>query len=193
MLHEAVLLCQNLLEPGEAGEGILLRQLRLALNEWQGIVDEVVRHAVAFGVDPLLRDLLLLVCNRGEGEQHHRAMVLAVDIIALERDHLTGHSGNSLNNSFTACVICFVDIGRGGKMRAAALQKAQLNAAHLGAGVLLDNFREHGGKPAELDMAESVGRGGLRLGNEGAVGIMDALGHSDEYLAVLLIQCVDVR
>ena len=26
-----------------------------------------------------------------------------------------------------------------------------------------------------------------------AVGIMDALGHSDEYLAVLLIQCVDVR
>ena len=40
------LLHQHLFQLGEAGEGILLRQLRLALNEWQGIVDEVVTSLV---------------------------------------------------------------------------------------------------------------------------------------------------
>ena len=40
---------------------------------------------------------------------------------------------------------------------------------------------------AELGMAEAVGAGGLGLGDEAAVGIVDALGDGDDAVAVFLV------
>ena len=48
------LFCQNFLQLGEAGEGVHLGQIRLTLNQRQGVLDELVVHAVALGIDPLL-------------------------------------------------------------------------------------------------------------------------------------------
>ena len=77
-----------------------------------------------------------------------------------------------------------LDVGAGGHMGGAALQQAQLDAADLGAGGSLDHVGQAGSQAAQLGMAEAVGAGGLRLGDEAAVGIVDALGHGDD--AVLL-------
>ena len=50
-----ILLGQHLFEFGEAGERILLRELRLALNEGQHIVDELLLDAVVQKEDSLPR------------------------------------------------------------------------------------------------------------------------------------------
>ena len=150
MLHEAVLLCQNLLEPGEAGEGILLRQLRLALNEWQGIVDEIVRHAVAFGVDPLLRHLLLGVCDLGERQQLRLAGVATVDRAALEGDHLIGDARDGVLHRGASGHDGLLDVGLAGEVRGAALEQGKLDAADLRAGLLLHDVSQTRGKAAEL-------------------------------------------
>ena len=72
-------------------------------------------------------------------------------------------------------------------MSAAALQKAKLDPAYLGAGALLEQGSEQGSKAAQLCVAETVGSGRLRLGDKAAVSIMDSLGNSDQNLAVLRI------
>ena len=77
-------------------------------------------------------------------------------------------------------------------MGGAALQQAELDAAHLRAGLFLHDIRQRGGKSAELRMTEAVGRGGLRLGDERAVGIVDAFGDGDDAVAVLLIGLGDL-
>ena len=78
-------------------------------------------------------------------------------------------------------------------MRAAALQQTKLNAADLGAGALLEQLRQLHGQTAELRMTEAVRRAGLSLGNETAVGVMDALGNGDQHLAAVgLVDLVDV-
>ena len=60
------LLGQHFFEFGETGEGVLLRELGLALDEGEDIVDELLLDAVVRVVDPLDGDLLLEVCDLGE-------------------------------------------------------------------------------------------------------------------------------
>ncbi len=71
-------------------------------------------------------------------------------------------------------------------MRAAALEQAQLDAADLRAGLLLENVGKMCGQSAQLCVAEAVGSRGLSLGDEGAVRIVDALGHGYHALALSL-------
>lgn len=61
------LLGQHFFEFGETGEGVLLRELGLALDEGEDIVDELLLDAVVRVVDPLERDLLLEVCDLVSG------------------------------------------------------------------------------------------------------------------------------
>ncbi len=70
-------------------------------------------------------------------------------------------------------------------MGAAALQQGQLDAADLGAGLFLDHVGQQSRQTAQLGVAEAVGGGGLGLGDEGAVGVVDALGDGDDAVAVL--------
>ncbi len=72
-------------------------------------------------------------------------------------------------------------------MRGAALQKRELNAADLRAGLFFQNVGKQRRKAAELGMAEAVGCRGLCLGDEAAVRVMDALGDGDDAVAVLLV------
>ena len=137
MLHEAVVLCQNLLEPGEAGEGILLRQLRLALNERQSIVDEIMRDKVALGIDPLLWHLLLGVRHLGERQELGLAGIAAVDRAALNGGHLIGDARDGILHRRTARHDGLLNVGLARKVRAAALEQGKLDAADLRAGLLL--------------------------------------------------------
>ena len=77
-------------------------------------------------------------------------------------------------------------------MRTAALEEGELDTADLGAGLLLDDLGKHGGKSAQLGMAEAIGGGGLGLGDKGAVGVVDALRHRDHALAGLVIDCLHI-
>ena len=79
-------------------------------------------------------------------------------------------------------------------MRRAALQQAQLDAAHLRAGRRLHVVGEERRETAELGVTEGVlrrARGGV-LGDELAVLVVDALGHDDQALLVLLIDRLDL-
>ena len=138
-------------------------------------------------VDPLQRHFLFIVCNTVKREQFEAADILAVDGIALEGDHLAGNAVHGLLDSFLAGTEGFVDIGLGSKVSAAALQEAQLDPANLGAGALLKQGSEQGSQTAQLGVAEAIGGGGFRLGDKAAVGIMDALGNSDQDFAALCI------
>ena len=182
-----------LLELRVSRQGAFQRKLRLALNEGECIVDELLGQAVELGIDPLHRNLFLKVCKGAERKQLIFAGILAVDIDALEADHLAGAAGNGLLDRFFTSAEGLVDIYLGGEMRAAALKQAKLNAANLDAGeVLFHDGSEQRGQPAELRVTEAVACGGLGLRDKAAVGIVDALGDGDEYLAVGLINLIDV-
>lgn len=60
---------QDLLQLGKAGQGILLGQLGLALDQRQHVVDEGLLHAVVSSVDPLQGNLLLGISNVGQAQQ----------------------------------------------------------------------------------------------------------------------------
>ena len=79
-----------------------------------------------------------------------------------------------------------------GQMGGAALQQVQLDAADLGARLLLQDLGQNGGQTAQLGVAEAVGGGGLGLGHEVAVGVVDALGHGHNAVALLLIDALDI-
>ena len=112
---------------------------------------------------------------------------IAVGAVALKVDHLVGDAVQHLFDSGLAGHMGLVDVGLGRAVRGAALQQAQLDAANLRAGLFLDDVGQQRGKAAQLGMAEAVGRGGLGLGDEAAVGIVDALGDGDDAVAVLLV------
>ena len=169
------LLREDLLEPGVAGQGVLGGALGLALDEGQGIVDEVLGHALAVGEYPLGGDLLLKVGDTGEGHELGHAVVLAVHILAGKGDHLAGLAADSGEDRDFAGHEGLVDVGLGGEVSAAALEQGELYAADLGAGLLLDDGSEQRGEAAELGVAEAVGSAGLGLGDEAAVCIVDAL------------------
>ena len=93
---------------------------------------------------------------------------VAVGAVALEADHLAGLTPREqLLDGGLAGHEGLLDVGAGRAVRGAALQQAQLDAADLRAGALpcmtLARMR---GQTAQLGMAEAVGRGGLRLGDE---------------------------
>ena len=179
------LFCKYFFESCVSGERILKRQLRLALDKGKCVINEVMGKAVLLFVDPLHGDLLLVVCNGGEGKELQLAGVLSVNVDALESDHLAGDTGNSLLYGFLTCGKRLVDVGLGGQVSSAALEKAQLNAADLGTGAFLNDRCQKGCQTAQLCMTEAVGAGGLCLGDEGAVCIVDALGNSDKALAAV--------
>ena len=77
-------------------------------------------------------------------------------------------------------------------MCSAALEQAELDAADLAAQLVLYGVCQHGSQTAELCMAEAVGSRGLSLGYEGAVSVMDALGYSNEAVALLVVDLLDV-
>ena len=77
-------------------------------------------------------------------------------------------------------------------MRRCSLQKTKLNAADFNSDALVENRCEHYSKAAELHMPKAVVRRGLGLGNKAAVGIVNALGHDDECLALFLINALDI-
>ena len=98
---------------------------------------------------------------------------------ALSTATLAGHEG-------------LLDVDGGGGVGGAALQEAELDAADLGAGALLDDRGEQAGEAAELGVAEAVGGAGLGLGDEAAVGVVDALADGDEAVAALTVDALDV-
>ena len=134
--------------------------------------------------DPLQGNLLLGVGHVGQVEEHVLAFV-AVLAVALEAHHLAGDAGHGLLHGDLAGVEALLDVGAGGAVGGAALQQAQLDAANLGAGGGLHHGGQAGSQAAQLGMAEAVGAGGLGLGDEGSVGVVDALG--DRHQAVLLL------
>ena len=72
-------------------------------------------------------------------------------------------------------------------MGPAALEQGELDAADLGPQLLLHGLGQHGGQTAQLGVSEAVSSGGLSLGDEGAVGVVDALGHGYHALAGLIV------
>ena len=70
-------------------------------------------------------------------------------------------------------------------MGTAALKQTELDPADFRAGMLLYDIGQMTGETTKLRMAETVSGRGLRLGDETAVGVMDALGYGNEYLAVI--------
>ena len=180
------LFCEDLLQSCEAGQAVFLFELRLALDQRHGVLDEVFRHVVALRGDPLGGELLLEVGDIGQVKQLGLAGV-AVRAVALEADHLVRLTSDHLLNSGLTGHERFFDVGAGGAVRRAALQQAQLDAADLRAGALFHNAGQRRGQTAQLGMAEAVGRGSLRLGDEAAVGIVDALGDGDDAVLLLFI------
>ena len=151
-----------------------------------------MRHTVVRLVDPVKRYLLFEVCNIGEVQKLGFAGIMPVDLAALKRDHLVGHAGDGILDRGFPRHKRFLNIGLGGEMRTAALQKAQLNAANLNAELFLHDVRKQRRETAELGVTEAVRRTRLSLGNKAAVGIMDALRHGDHAVAALLVDTRDV-
>ena len=168
----------------EPGQAVFLDHIGLALDEGQAVVNEALVDAVALGVDPLTRNLLLGVGHQAQIEQLGLAVVAVGIPGALETDHLVGGAGNGGFHSHLAGHEGLGHIGAGGAVGSAALQQAQLNGTDLGAGSSLVHVGQASGQTAQLGMAEAVGAGSLGLGHEGAVGIVNAFGDGNQ--AVLL-------
>ena len=98
---------------------------------------------------------------------------------------------NSALDSDLARVESLVYIGLGSGVGSASLEKAELYSSDLDADPVLDLVSKPYGQTAELRVAESVRRGGLRLGDEGAVCVVDAFGYRDQDLVILVVLVVD--
>ena len=143
-------------------------------------------------VDPLDGHLLLGVGHIGQGQQLGLADVLAVLIAALEAHHLVGDTIDGVLHSGHAAHDGLLDIGLGRQVGTAPLEEGELDAPDLGAGLLLDYLGQQGGQAAQLGVAEAVGGRGLGLGDEGAVGVVDALGDGHHAVALLLVDALHV-
>ena len=77
-------------------------------------------------------------------------------------------------------------------MCAAALQQAQLDGTSLDIQASLDRVAQTGGKTAELRMAEAVRGTGFCLGDESAVGKVDAFGNGNKAVALGRIYALDI-
>ena len=183
---------QNLLQLGEAGEGVLLGPVGLTLDEGEDIVDKGLLHTVARGVDPLTGHLLLEVRHDIQGLEHGLTGVLAALAGALEGHHLVGLAGHGRLHGHTAGHLGLLHVGVGGQVGPAALKQGELDATDLGPSALLDKVSQLYRQAAQLGMAEAVGGGGLRLGDEAAVGVVDALGDGHHALTGLVVDGGDI-
>ena len=183
---------EDLLEPGKAGEGVLLGTGGLTLDEGEGVVDEGLLHTVAGGVDPLAGDLLLEVGHDVQGLENGLTGVLAALAGAGEGHHLVGVAGHGGLHGHTTGHLGLFHVHLGGQVGATALEEGELDAPDLGAGLVLDEVGQLHGQAAQLGVTEAVGGGGLRLGDEAAVGVVDALGHGHQALAGLVVDIGDV-
>ena len=118
----------DLLQVSEARQTGYLRANVLAVDERQSVVNELLRYAVAFLVDPLTRNLLLGVGNLGQREKLDLALVAVLVTGALEARHVVGLACNCVLNSSLAGHIGLVNVGLGSAVSSAALQQAQLDA-----------------------------------------------------------------
>ena len=166
--------------------------LGVSLDEGEGVVDEGLGDTVVLGVDPLQGDLLLEVGHLGQVEQLGFAGVLAALAGALKAHHLVGLTGDGGLHSGLAGQEGLVNIGAGGHVRPAALEEGELNAPDLSAGLLLDHTGQQSRQTAQLSVSEAVGGGGLGLRDEGAVGVVDALRHGHDAVAVFLVNGVHI-
>ncbi len=164
----------------------------LALDEGQSVVDEGHLDAVAGGVDPLAGDLALEVGDALQRQELRVAHVLAVEIVALESDHLVGVAIDSGGHGRLAGEVGFHRVGRRSEVRRAALQEGRLDSANLRRNATADDLRELVGETAELGVAEAVVAIGLGLGDEVAVLVVDTLGGDDEALARRVVDALHV-
>ena len=81
------LFCQNLLQMGEARQGVHLGQVRFTLDQGQRILDELVVHAIALLIDPLAGNFLLHVGDLHQRNELGAAGILPVLDTALKTDH----------------------------------------------------------------------------------------------------------
>ena len=186
------LFCEDFLKSCKAGKTVFEFAVGLSGNKGKSVICKVRGNAVVLGSDPLKRDLLLEVRNAGKRKENVLAGVLPVDHNALEADHISGLAGDSCLNGLLACGEALGDIGLAGKVSAAALEKAELNSADLCAGLFLNDISKEGGETAKLSVAEAVSRAGLRLGDEGTVGVVDALGNGYDALSVGVVNALNV-
>ncbi len=143
-------------------------------------------------VNPPQRNLLLGVGHIGESQQLGFADILAALIAALKAHHFVGDAGHGILHGGLAGHEALLNVGLGGQVGAAALEQAQLNPPDLGPGFLLAGLGQGGGQTAQLGMAKTVGGGGLGLGDEGAVGVVNALGDSYHAVSIRLIDPIHV-
>ena len=115
------------------------------------------------------------------------AGVCTARVVTLKSDHFSCFTGDCCLNSNLTDHEGFLNIHRRSNMRAAALQKTQLNATGLfDFKRILKIARKLSCQPTELCMAEPVRAGGLGLGNEAAVSIVNAFGYGDKDIVLLL-------
>lgn len=77
-------------------------------------------------------------------------------------------------------------------MGTAALEEGELDATDLHTEGLLHRGSQVGGQTAQLGVAETIGGRGLGLGDKGAVGVVDALGHGHQAVSALVVDGLDV-
>ena len=147
---------------------------------------------VAVGSDPFQRHLLFRVGHVRQVEQLIAALIAVFVPLAAEAHHLAGNAGKSGFHGALAGLEGLFNVGGGSAVRGAALQQAQLDAAHLDVERSLDHGSKPCGKTAQLGVAEAVGAGGLGFGDKAAVSVMDALGDGDKAVALFLINPLDV-
>ena len=112
---------------------------------------------------------------------------------AVQGHHLVGQAGHGGLHRGLTCGIGFLYVGPRSQVRAAALEQGQLDAADLHPHLLLDHVGQHGGQTAQLGVPKAVGGGGLGLGDEGAVGVVDALGHGHQAVAGGVVNPLHIR
>ena len=86
-----------------------------------------------------------------------------------------------------------VNIHGGRYMRCAALKQAKLDRTDLlELQPILEVIRKAGRKTAELSVAEAVGSRFLRLGNKGAVGVVQSLGDRNKHIVLVFQHLFDI-
>ena len=128
LLYCILLLRKHLFQLCVAGEGMLHGTLRLALDEGENVVHELLRDAVMRLIDPFKRDLLDEVRDLVERQQLRFAAVFAAAAVAAEGDHVVRLSGDSLFHGGAPGKLRLIKIGRGGEVRRAALERGELSS-----------------------------------------------------------------
>ena len=189
-------LCLDLLKIGKAGKTVLQRNLRIALDQREQIVDILLAETVAASVDPLTRDLAFRIGAGFEVYELDLALVIALFVrLAAEADHLIGNAVDCVFDRDAARLKGLRNIGLRGRMRGAALQEREFYAADLRVlKMLSQNAYEGGCKTAELLVTEAVDHSVLRtvFGDQLAALVVNAFGNGNKDFSVIFIDLTDV-